>query len=158
MIGSANTYWILIGSANTRQTRVPYCWILGHVHLTSCFSKDVALLSLIIILQSSSFVFVWSVWLCIVLRCWLLLLLFFDEPIREPLIAATSRPSCFDFDLLGKQDSVHSEQSCVSTDCERTATVCKSFVVGQTNKQTVFLKTTKVLLSLSSLALADKTN
>ena len=35
-------------------------------------SRDVALLSLIVIvIQSSSFVFVW---LCIVLRCWLLLL------------------------------------------------------------------------------------
>ena len=36
----------------------------------------------------------------------------------------------FDFDLL---DSVHTEQSCVSTDSERTAKVCKSFVTGQMN-------------------------
>ena len=50
-------------------------------------SKDVALLSLIVIVQqSSSFVFVW---LCIVLRCLLLLSLFFGEQIREPLLAAT---------------------------------------------------------------------
>ena len=41
-----------------------------------------------IVQQSSSFVFVW---LCIVLRCWLLLSLLFDEPIREPLLAATGR-------------------------------------------------------------------
>ena len=54
------------------------------------FSKDVALLSLIVIvLQSSSFVFVW---LCIVLRCWLLLSVLFDEQIRELLLAATGRP------------------------------------------------------------------
>ena len=48
-------------------------------------SKDVALLSLIVIvLQSSSFVFAW---LCIVLRCWSLLSLLFDEQIREGLPA-----------------------------------------------------------------------
>ena len=48
-------------------------------------SKDIALLSLIVIvLQSSSFVFAW---LCIVLRCWSLLSLLFDEQIRERLPA-----------------------------------------------------------------------
>ena len=62
--------------------------------LQSCssvfISKDVALLSVIVIvLQSSSLVFVW---LCIVLRCWSLLPLLFDEPIREPLLSATGRP------------------------------------------------------------------
>ena len=42
----------------------------------SSHNKGVALLSLIVIVQqSSSFVFVW---LCIVLRCWLLLSLLFD--------------------------------------------------------------------------------
>ena len=55
------------------------------------YSEDVALLSLTVIdLQSSSFVFVW---LCIVLKCWFLLSLLFDEQIREPLLAATDRPT-----------------------------------------------------------------
>ena len=61
------------------------------------FSKDVALLSLIVIvLQSSSFV---SAWFCFVLRCWLLLSLLFVEPIREPLLAATGRPLNFLFKI-----------------------------------------------------------
>ena len=52
-------------------------------------SKDVTLLSLIVIvLQSSCFVFVR---LCIVLRCCSLLSLLSDEQIREPLLAATGR-------------------------------------------------------------------
>ena len=41
---------------------------------------------IVIVQQSSSFVFVW---LCTVLRCWLLLSLLFCWPIREPLPAAT---------------------------------------------------------------------
>ena len=46
-----------------------------YYHVLKFCSKDVALLSLIVILlQSSSFVFAW---LCIVLRCWLLLSLLF---------------------------------------------------------------------------------
>ena len=49
--------------------------------------EDVTLMSLIVIVpQSSSFVFVW---LCIVLWCWFLLTLLFDEQIRKPLLAAT---------------------------------------------------------------------
>ena len=44
----------------------------------------------VIVLQSSSFVFAW---LCIVLRCWLLLSLLFNEQIREPLLSATGRLS-----------------------------------------------------------------
>ena len=53
-------------------------------------SNDVAFLSLIVIvLQSSSFVLV--AWLSIVLSCWLLLSLLFDEQIRELLLAATGR-------------------------------------------------------------------
>ena len=34
-------------------------------------------------------------WLCIVLRCWLLLSLLFSWPITEPLPAATGRPKIF---------------------------------------------------------------
>ena len=34
-----------------------------------------------------------AAWLCIVLRCWLLLSLLFDEQIIEPLQAAFSRPT-----------------------------------------------------------------
>ena len=57
--------------------------------------KEVALLSLtVIVLQSSSFVFVW---LCIVLRYRLLLSLLFDEQIREPHLAATGRPKICEF-------------------------------------------------------------
>ena len=33
------------------------------------------------------------VWLCIVLRCWLLLSVLFNEPIREPLLTAAGGPS-----------------------------------------------------------------
>ena len=43
---------------------------------------------------------------------------------------------------------------CVSTDCERPATTCKSFVIGQTNGLT---KTINVLLLLPFLALVDET-
>ena len=45
------------------------------------FSKDVALLSVVVVVQkSSSFVFAW---LCIVLRCWLLLSILFGRPIKS---------------------------------------------------------------------------
>ena len=51
------------------------CAYLTCLYLVLVFSKDADLLFLIVIIQqSSSFVFVW---LCIVLRCWLLLSLLF---------------------------------------------------------------------------------
>ena len=72
------------------------------------YSKVVALLSLVVIvLQSSSFVFVW---LCIVLRCWLLLSLLFDEPIRKPLLAATGQPSFCSFRNGKFQSSIVQQQ------------------------------------------------
>ena len=56
------------------------------------YSNDVEL-SIVSYCDHSTKQFFVFVWLCIVLRCWLLLLVLFNEPIRELLLTAAGGPS-----------------------------------------------------------------